>query len=110
MDCQALKELLPLLVYNELSAAERSACEEHLASCAGCRAEREAFEKVQHLLSQRPRQEESAGLLAEARLGLEHALDDEQHGWRALWRRGLPSLRLQPASGFALALTLVLCG
>jgi hypothetical protein len=52
----------------------------------------------------------STALLAEARMGLDEALDRQQHGWRALLRNGLPILRFQPASGFALGLTLVLLG
>ena len=59
---------------------------------------------------QRPQVEVSAALLAEARMALDEALESQQHGWRALWHDGLPMLRFQPASGFALALTLILCG
>ena len=43
-------------------------------------------------------------------MALDEALESQQHGWRALWQNGLPILRFQPASGFALALTLILCG
>ncbi len=43
-------------------------------------------------------------------MALDEALESQQHGWRALWHNGLPILRFQPASGFALALTLILCG
>ena len=43
-------------------------------------------------------------------MALDEALERQQHGWRALWRHGLPILRVQPASGFALVLTLILCG
>jgi hypothetical protein len=110
MNCEELQENLPLLVYGELSASEQAACDEHLAGCASCRAEREKLEQLHQVLAQRPQVDVSATLLAEARMGLEEALENQQHGWRALWRNGLPILRFQPASGFALGLTLILCG
>lgn len=110
MNCQELEESLPLLLYGDLSPRERSACEEHLAGCASCRAAREKLEHLHQLLAERPPAEPDATLLAEARLGLDERLDRQQHGWRALWQNGLPAWRFQPASGFALALTLVLCG
>ena len=68
------------------------------------------LEELHRVLAQRPPAQVSAALLAEARMGLDEALDSHQHGWRALWPIRLPVLRFQPASGFALALTLVLCG
>ena len=110
MNCQKLEENLPLLLYGELSAREQAACEEHLAGCAGCRALREKLEHFHQVVAQRPKVEVSAALLAEARMALDEVLEREQHGWRALWHNGLPILRFQPASGFALALTMILCG
>ncbi len=110
MDCHKLQENLPLLVYGELADAELTACQEHLVGCAACQAEREKLEQLHQVLSQRSQIEVEAGLLAEARMNLDEALDDEQHGWRALWTKGLPLWRFQPASGFALAITLILCG
>jgi hypothetical protein len=61
-------------------------------------------------MAQRPLPEVSPALLAEARIGLDEAIERHQHGWSALLTHGLPMLRFQPASGFALALTLILCG
>src|SRR5208282_19693 len=110
MNCQKLEENLPLLLYGELSAWEQAACDEHLAGCAMCRAAREKVEQLHQVLAQRPQGEVSAALLAEARMALDEALERQQHGWWALWRNGLPMLRVQPASGFALGLTLVLLG
>jgi HEAT repeat protein len=49
-------------------------------------------------------------LLAESRQALDEALDREEHGWRALFQNRLPVLRLEPASSFALGVTLVLGG
>jgi HEAT repeat protein len=71
---------------------------------------REKLEQLHKVLAHRREVEVSAALLAEARMGLDEALEGQQHGWRALWHNGLPMLRFQPASGFALALTLVLLG
>jgi hypothetical protein len=99
-----------LLLYGELSEGERADCEEHLTGCAKCRAAREKLEQLHQVLAQRPQGEVSAVLLAEARMALDEALERQQHGWRALWHNGLPILRVQPASGFALGLTLILCG
>ena len=110
MNCQKLEENLPLLLYGELSAWEQAACEEHLGGCAKCRAAREKVEQLHQVLAQRAQGEVSAALLAEARMALDEALERQQHGWWALWRNGLPMLRVQPASGFALGLTLVLLG
>lgn len=110
MTCQEIKSHLPLLLYGELDGAQQAACEEHLAGCAACRAEREKLERLHRLLAERPQAEASAALLAEARMSLDEALDQQQHGWRALWNRGLPMVRFAPASGFAAALTLLICG
>ena len=110
MNCHDCEENLPLFLYGELSAREHAACDEHLVGCANCRATREKLEQFHQVLRQRPQPEVSAALLAEARMALDEALEREQHGWRALLRHGLPVLRFQPASGFALALTLILCG
>jgi len=110
MTCQELQENLPLLLYGELSTGEQAACDEHLAGCANCRADREKFEQLHQVLAQRPPVQVSAALLAESRLSLDEALERQQHGWLALWHNGLPILRFQPSSGFALALTLILGG
>jgi hypothetical protein len=110
MTCQELEKNLPLLLYGELSSREQAACNEHLAGCASCRAGRDKFEQLHRVLALRPQVEVSAAQLADARVALDEAIEGQQHGWRALWRLGLPVLRFQPASGFALALTLILCG
>ncbi|MGA2987050.1 MAG: HEAT repeat domain-containing protein [Terriglobia bacterium] len=110
MNCQKLEENLPLLLYGELSVWEQAACDEHLTGCASCRAAREKLERFHGILARRPQVEVSASLLAEARMALDETIESQQHGWRALWHSGLPILRFQPASGFALALTLILGG
>lgn len=110
MNCQEIENNLPLLLYEELSPSQQAACDEHLTGCASCRAAREKQEQFHKVLAQRPPVEPSPALLAESRWALDEAIDRQQHGWRALWHSGLPVFRLQPASGFALVLTLILCG
>lgn len=110
MNCLEFEENLPLFLYEELSAEERAACEAHLVECASCRAAREKTEQLHRVLADRPRREPTAALLAESRQALDEALDREQHGWRALFQNRLPVFRLQPASSFALGVTLVLGG
>jgi hypothetical protein len=110
MQCHEFEERLPLLLYGELTSAEQSACEEHLAACAVCRSSKEKVEQLHGMLAQRAQFEVSPALLTAARMSLDEALEHQEHGWRALWNNGLPILRFQPASGFALAMTLVLFG
>ena len=110
MNCHEIEENLPLLLYGELSAEEREALEAHLPGCATCRARLAKIEQLHRIVAARPKLEPSAALLAEARLGLEDVLDRESHGWPALLHNWPPLPRLQPASGFALGLVLVLAG
>ena len=110
MNCQECEQTLPLLLYGELSGEELAAIAEHLAACANCRAVMTKTEKLHSILAKRPQPEPSASLLAESRQALDEALEREQHGWRALIRHGFPVLRLEPTSGFALGLAMVLFG
>lgn len=110
MNCQEFEENLPLFIYAELPAAERAACAAHLEACENCRSALERTEQLHRTLAGRPRPEPSAALLAESRHALDEALERDQHGWRALVQYGLPLFRLQPASGFALGLAMVLFG
>jgi predicted anti-sigma-YlaC factor YlaD len=95
MNCQELEQNLPLLLYGELSTWERAACEEHLAGCASCRAAREEMERLHTVLAKRPQIEVSAGLLAEARMELDEALEThpESPMATALSRFGGPNAR-----------------
>jgi hypothetical protein len=110
MNCLEFEQTLPLYLYSELSDVERAACEAHLEACANCRAVLRKTEDLHKTLAALPRPEPTAALLAESRLQLDAALDHEQHGWRALLRNWPPVWRLEPASRFALAMTLVFCG
>jgi len=110
MICPEIEENLPLLLYGELGAEEREAMGAHLATCANCQKRRAEMEQLHRLLSTRPQPEPSAALLAEARFSLDEALDRESHGWRALLHNWPPLASVQPASGFALGLVLLLAG
>jgi anti-sigma factor RsiW len=50
MNCHEVIDLLPLLLYGDLGAAERAAVEAHLASCGECRAELAALAAVRQEL------------------------------------------------------------
>jgi hypothetical protein len=110
MECEKRREDLLLFLYGELPPSEMEACQEHVAKCPACQAERERLEQFHQVLAQRPIIDPTPTLLAEARIALDESLDREQHGWRSLWSSGFRTLRFQPASGFALALALILCG
>jgi hypothetical protein len=110
MNCLEFEQHLPLLLYSELPEAERAACQTHLGACAACRTSLQRTEALHKVMAARPRREPAAAFLAESRLHLETAIDHEQHGWRALLHNWPPILCLQPASGFALGLTLMICG
>jgi hypothetical protein len=54
MTCQEIRELLPLHVYGDLSAAERGPVDAHLAECPTCRAELAALGDVRRALDASP--------------------------------------------------------
>lgn len=112
MSCQDLEQSLPLYLYDELSPEERSALEAHIASCADCRVKLEETRKLHQVLTERPSPEPPPELLAQCRMALEHALDEElsrvswRHliaNWQATWRSFSPL-------GASAALALVVFG
>jgi len=110
MTCHEFQEDLPLLIYGELGDAERAALEAHLEGCTDCRKARAEVEQLHRVVAARPQREPSAVLLAEARLALDDVIERESHGWRALLHNWPPLPRLQPSSGLALGLVLILGG
>ena len=50
MTCQETKKLIPVYLDNELEAVDRQRVEDHLQTCADCRAEMRAIEKSWELL------------------------------------------------------------
>jgi HEAT repeats/Putative zinc-finger len=95
MTCQQLDQSLALYAYGELSAAERGALEEHLASCERCRRTLAELRGLDGLLAEHRAAEPPPDLLVRCRQQLEDTLDREQTGWRALLRSwfGLPTVR-----------------
>ena len=52
MNCEHVRDLLPLLAYGDLAGDERSAIESHLSQCGACRAELAALAEVRRLLDE----------------------------------------------------------
>ncbi|MFZ5926023.1 MAG: HEAT repeat domain-containing protein [Acidobacteriota bacterium] len=108
MNCQEVRDLIPLYLYGELSFDEEERVEQHLASCAACAAERTRCEKLTLLLGQ-GEAGVSAELLARCRCDLAAALEKErgQRGWAALrriWTRWVvsPPMWLRPVGAVAM--------
>lgn len=108
MNCQEVRDLIPLYLYGELSFDEEERVEQHLASCAACAAERARCEKLTLLLGQ-GEAGVSAELLARCRRDLAAALEKERgrRGWAALrriWTRWVvsPPMWLRPVGAVAM--------
>lgn len=108
MNCQEVRDLIPLYLYGELSFDEEERVEQHLASCAACAAERARCEKLTLLLGQ-GEAGVSAELLARCRGDLAAALEKERgrRGWAALrriWTRWVvsPPMWLRPVGAVAM--------
>jgi len=109
MTCQEIDQSLALYGYGELSATERDAVEEHLASCDRCRQAMAELRGLQGLLAQHSAINPPPDLLVRSRLRLEEALDREQTSWRALVRSWFDVATARPARVMS-ALTLVALG
>ncbi len=113
MNCNALEEKLVLYLYEELPAEEQAQVSEHVAACARCREHLEALQRLHQTLRERPVRHlpdgGSAQALAECRLALSRALEDEPNpaGLRALLGAWLPGLPASPAFGGAVLLGLL---
>jgi anti-sigma factor RsiW len=84
MNCDWVRENIPLYLYNELADDARHELEGHAARCAGCAAELSAMRAFHSGMSGMPQLEVTPNLLASARLELSSALESvQQHrGWR----------------------------
>ncbi|HWF39049.1 MAG TPA: zf-HC2 domain-containing protein [Candidatus Acidoferrales bacterium] len=108
--CEALRPMAGLFVAgDELSDAERTEVEQHLAECAGCAAEVAQEQEVLVVLSAH-RAEPDAALLASCRANLEEALDrEEEGGWvRRKFGIFLPSNWLSPEPAWSAALLVMI--
>jgi hypothetical protein len=54
MNCPKVRELLPLLLYDDIPAAETNSIREHLAECAACRKEFDGLQEVRAKLDAAP--------------------------------------------------------
>ena len=81
MRCHEVLDHLPLLIYDELSAAEAAACRQHLDACSTCRAELAALGQVRTALDRAPQRQVQVDLA-----GVCLRIVARQHRERA-WRR-----------------------
>ena len=86
MTCKDLEERLPLYLYDDLSAEERTAWEDHLGGCAVCRDRLAELQRLHAVLGKRPAAEPAPDLVVRCRQALEEALDRDELGWRGLLR------------------------
>lgn len=109
MNCKNLEEKLPLYLYDELEAKERTTLDAHLASCPHCRAAVEEIRRLHQVLAQRSAPELSPKALVECRQALVQALDRDPNapGWKGLFRRWTAVLSASPALLTAAGLALV---
>jgi HEAT repeats len=109
MTCEQIDQSLALYSYDELSAAEREAAEEHAASCQRCRQAMADLRGLQGLLAGHRPPEPPPDLLVLSRQRLEEALDREQMSWGAMVRSWFGAATAHPARAMS-ALTLVALG
>jgi hypothetical protein len=88
MTCDAVRKLIPLYYYGELSAAEEDRAEAHIHECAACARQMEAARTLAAALDRR-RMEAPAELLEDCRAGLAAAVraaraEPPRRPWR-LW-------------------------
>jgi hypothetical protein len=82
MICSDIQQLLPLFLSRDLAGAEAARVQEHLQSCALCRGEKAALEKLQGLLDRIPETTDSLDI---GRLYRQMALRDQLRA--RTWRR-----------------------
>jgi hypothetical protein len=110
MSCQEVDQSLVLYLYDELGADQRAALESHLASCEACRQSLEQSRGLIDLLREQPAVNPAPDLLVHCRQRLEEALDQEQMGWRALFRAWLPPAAAAHPARAVTAFTLIALG
>jgi HEAT repeats/Putative zinc-finger len=102
MNCEWVQTNATLYIYDELQDDQRYEFERHVERCSACRSEIESVRQFRKDMSVRPVIEPSPNLLANSRMRLQEALENETQsfGWRRLtfdlagW---MHSLRLSPA-------------
>lgn len=93
MTCDDVRKSLALMLYGELSFDEEETVHDHLAICAGCKAELERERAMQRLLDERE-VEVSPFLLRQCRQALESRIAEERahHGFLGRMRDDLRQL------------------
>jgi hypothetical protein len=102
MNCEQVREQIPLYLYDELTADTRAALDDHVRACSACAAELAAQQRLHERLNERPLRLPSPELVVECRSLLEERLAEEAMGWRALGRAWLAGTPV-PAASRALA-------
>jgi len=84
MNCDWVRENIPLYLYDELADDARHELEGHVERCSGCSAELQALRAFHGDLSALPQLEVTPNLLAAARIQLSNALENlpQRRGWR----------------------------
>jgi hypothetical protein len=84
MNCDWVRENIPLYLYDELADDARHELEGHIGRCSHCAAELEALRVFHGEMSALPQLEVTPNLLASARIQLSGALENVQlrRGWR----------------------------
>ncbi len=84
MNCDWVRENIPLYLYDELADDARHELEGHVERCSGCSTELQALRAFHGDLSALPQLEVTPNLLAAARIQLSSALENlpQRRGWR----------------------------
>ena len=87
MNCDWVRENIPLYVYDELADDARHELEQHLNRCPGCTSELQSMRDFKEVASTVPQLEVTPNLLASARMDLQEALEgvEQVHGWRRIF-------------------------
>lgn len=87
MNCDWVRENIPLYVYDELADDARHELEQHLNRCPGCTSELQSMRDFKEVASSVPQLEVTPNLLAQARMDLQEALEgvEQVHGWRRIF-------------------------
>lgn len=106
MNCVRFEQLLPLLLYDELTLEDENALHEHMQACDRCR---EAYVREQsvHQALDEAEAEVPADLLVRCRTGLRRGMENQGKRpgfWRRLWDLEIPvpGLLWKPAGALAL--------
>ncbi|SRR5579871_289514 len=117
MNCEWVRSNITLYVFEELGDADRAELEQHVERCHDCARDAEAEKQLRRIMDLRTKLEPSASLMAECRLQLSEALEEERpiavptravspgnSRWLEWLRAPFAGLNLQWQAGMAVAL------